>query len=298
MRTTYGPILTTSALLGFAACSKANNTPKETATSSAVTSESSPMGNSATTSSGGSSGQTPPYNPCGKSANGAPGITAPSDLFSPPGLPNVGLSETAALKVHTSTLKTGAKGLELYVGVCNGSDWFQCSPAMQVELYDATDQVIGTVSGSVQSGRLFRLSESPYPTSCVAPGELGMAAITAFPEGIVLESVKSLGYRFSTFQFEATVPLTGARVSQVEAFATSEGSAFRGTVTNDSDSPVTNPSVSVFPITEGGRPLGYATTSAVLEIPPGGNWSFETSAVAERGVGQVTFAIANPPAEP
>jgi hypothetical protein len=287
-RQLLGAIATTTGLVGLSACSKSD------AGSNGVSTAPTPS-ESGTTSNDNSSRS--PGNPCPKGADRPAGNDASNGLFAPPGLSNVALSETAALKVYTSTLKSGAKGLELYVGVCNQSDWYQCSPAMQVELHDDTDQVIGTVSTSVQSGRLFRISESPYPTACVAPGEFGMAAVSEFPGGLVLESVKSLGYRFSSFQFEVAVPLVGARVSQVEAFDADGGSAFRGTVTNDSDSPVTNPGVSVFPISEVGRPLGYAMTSAAAEIAPGGTWSFETSAVAERGVGQVTFAIASLPTD-
>lgn len=300
-RTRYGWCAGT-VLVCLAACSKPESSSRDVPSNSTGSSELTP-GSAGTRSAGTSGAGTSSANPnqhsylCPKDVASSGG-TAASDLFSPSGLSNVGLDETAALEVYASTLKAGPKGLELYVAVCNQSDWYQCSGAMQVELYDDSQQVLATVSNAVQSGRLFRFTESPYPISCVAPGEVGMAAVTEFPEGFAIEDIKSLGYRFSVFQLDVAEPIEDARVSQVEAHEVAAGTAFRGTVTNDSDSPVTGPSVSVFPITESGRPLGNAQTSAVIEIPPNETWSFETSAVAERGVGQVAFALATPSKAP
>lgn len=288
-RPPYGWLTTTAVLLLAGACSKTDATPGGVVTSRPP-SEDSSLTHSGVTGGPSSGPHGPEHNPCAK---GAWGNTTPDDLFAPAGMPNVGLSETAALQVYTATLKSGARGLELYVGVCNRSDWHQCSAAMQVELSDNTEQVVATVSTSVHSGRLFRFSESPYPLSCVAPGEIGMAAVTEFPEGVALTDVASLGYRFSVFQIDVVTPVVGVRVDQVEAFEAPGGVAFRGKVINDSDAPVTDPGVSVFPINEAGRPLGYAAASAAVEILPAGDWSFETTAVTERGAGQVTFALAN-----
>ncbi len=216
------------------------------------------------------------------------------DAFEPESVPNVSLDGVGGtLMVLASTLREGAEGLELYANICNAGDFPLCSAAMQVEFYDAADQLIGSTSTAVQSGRFYRFSQSPYPISCVAPGQTAMAAATNLPEGLVLDDLKSMGHRFPAFQIDDAAPLAGATVSAVDAFETAGGAAFRGTVTNDSDAPISNPTVSVFPVNDVGRPLGVATATATLQIPPGGTWSFETSVIAERGVSHWAFAAAS-----
>ena len=54
-------------------------------------------------------------------------------------------------------------------------------------------------------------------------------------------------------------------------------------------------SVSVFPLNRVGRPLGVATSSATLDVPPGGAWTFETSTVDDPGVAYAAFAAATIP---
>ncbi len=255
----------------------------------------------------GSSSQGPPAQPwvdTAASNSSAPPAAGPCSprrdgglvegAFEPEWLPNVSLDGVGGtLTVLASTLEEGADGLELYANICNAGDYPLCSAAMQVEFYDSADQLLGSTSTAVQSGRFYRFSESPYPISCVAPGQTAMAAATNLPEGLTLDDLTSMGHRFPAFQIDDAVPLPGATVSDVDAFETAGGAAFRGTVTNDSDAPITNPTVSVFPVNDVGRPLGVATATATLEIPPGGTWSFETSVIAERGVSQWAFAAAS-----
>lgn len=212
-------------------------------------------------------------------------------LFEPAWLPNVPLdSVTGVLTLFASTLEDGPNGLELYAAICNDGEFPLCSAAIQIEFYDHSDQLIGTTSGAVQSGRLYRFSQSPTPISCVAPGQTAMAAMTTLPMGLLLDDLKLLGHRFPAFQIDDAVLLPGVTVTDVQSFESAEGAAFRGTVTNTSDTPIADPAVSVFPVNDVGRPLGIAMSTATLEIPPGGTWSFETNVVAERGVSQLAFA--------
>lgn len=213
--------------------------------------------------------------------------------FDPPEIPNLSLDNTTAgLMLYASTLRSGPGGLELYAGICNDSDAKLCSVALQVEFYDHADALIGTASGAVQSGRLFSFPESPYPVYCVAPGQTAMAALTDLPPGLTLADLKSMGHRFPAFLIDHAMPVAAVSVGKVDVFETAAGVAFRGMVTNDSDAPMQDPQVSVFPITEAGRPLGNATSTASLEIPAGGTWTFETSVVPNAGAGQVAFASA------
>jgi hypothetical protein len=214
-------------------------------------------------------------------------------LFEPAWLPNVPLdSVPGVLTLYASTLVDGPDGFELYGGICNDGEVPLCGAAIQVEFYDHADQLIGTASAAVQSGSLYRFSQSPTPISCVAPGQTAMAAVTVttVPEVVVLDELKYLGHRFPAFQIDDAVLVPSVTVSEVSAFETALGPAFRGVVTNASDTPIADPVVSVFPVNDVGRPLGVGMSTAMLEIPPGSTVSFETSVVADQGVDQLAFA--------
>ena len=64
---------------------------------------------------------------------------------------------------------------------------------------------------------------------------------------------------------------------------------------NDLGSTVSGPSVAVFPVNRVGRPLGMATASATIDLPPGGTWTFQTDAVDDPGVDQVAYATGTVP---
>lgn len=235
----------------------------------------------------GTNGETPDQGPCG-----AVGINPASEgLFEPPELANLPLDGIGGtLIVYSSTLKVGPDGLELYAGICNVGVATLCSAALQVEFYGQADQLIGTASGAVQSGRLYSFSQSPYPISCLLPGQRAMAALVDLPEGLAIADVKSMGHRFPAFQIDDAVLIPSTSVTNVEPFETEGGTVFRGMVTNDSTARVADPVVSVFALTEVGRPLGNATSTGTVEIAPGGTWMFETNTVTEAGVQQVAFA--------
>lgn len=219
-------------------------------------------------------------------------------LFEPAWLPNVPLdSVSGVLTLYASTLRDGPDGLELFAGVCNHGEFPLCGAALQVEVYDQQNELIGTVSGAVQSGRLYRFSQSPAPISCVAPGQAAMAALT-LPPGLWLDELGSLGHRFPAFQIDDAVFLPSVEVTEVRAFDTASGAAFRGTVINVADTTIADPVVSVFPVNAVGRPLAAAVSTAALQMAPGGSWSFETSTVAEQGEDQVAFAAATFPPSP
>src|SRR5690606_35974181 len=150
--------------------------------------------------------------------------------------PNVPLDNVAGvLTLVASTLTSGANGLELYAAIRNEGEFPLCGAALQVEFYDQADQLIGSASTGVQSGRLYRLPDSTTTISCVAPGQTAMAAATSLPKGLALADLKSLGHRFPAFQIDDAEFVPTATVGEVEAVDTLDGTAFRGTVTNASD---------------------------------------------------------------
>ena len=67
---------------------------------------------------------------------------------------------------------------------------------------------------------------------------------------------------------------------------------YTGKVTNGLDVAVSAPAVAIFPVNRVGRPLGQATSSAIVDIPPGGSWAFETSAVDDLGVDYLAYPTA------
>lgn len=222
------------------------------------------------------------------------GPAGPADsYFEPPDLPHVPLDTGGVLSLVASTLKAGPAGLELYAAVRNGGEAPLCSAAVQVEFYGQQDELIETVSAGVQSGQLYRLPDSSTTISCVAPKQTAMVAMTNIPERVVLEDLKSLGHRFPAFQIDGATALDWVSVSELEAVEVAGGTVFQGKVTNSSEVTVREPLVSVFPVNAVGRPLGVATASADVEIPPGESWAFETDVIAERGTDQAAVALAS-----
>jgi hypothetical protein len=235
----------------------------------------------------------------GVGGRGPDAASGADSAFEPAWLPNLPLDSVAGvLTLFASTLKVGADGLELYAAVRNDGPFPLCGAAMTIEFYDHAEELIGTASTAVQSGRLYRIADSSVTISCVAPGQTAMAAATSLPQGLELEKLKYLGHRFPAFQIDNAEPLLGATVSEVEAYAAADGLAYRGTVFNASDATISDPNVSVFPINSVGRPLDVATSTAMVQIAPEGTWSFETSTVTERGVDHIAFATATPPSSP
>ena len=94
---------------------------------------------------------------------------------------------------------------------------------------------------------------------------------------------------------DGIVPVEGFDVSEVQTIAGGDGKRYAGKLVNRFDKTVTEPSVAIFPTNRVGRPLGVATSKTTTELPPGGSWSFESSDVADLGVGYVAYATARFP---
>ena len=57
------------------------------------------------------------------------------------------------------------------------------------------------------------------------------------------------------------------------------GTAYAGTLVNELDVVVLNPSVTVFPMNRAGRPVGAVTGSGASAISPRSRWAFETTPI-------------------
>jgi hypothetical protein len=234
----------------------------------------------------------------GGTSGGSGGTTAqPGDdrLFVPEGLSNTNLDGSdIGLALVAFTLVQDTTGPKLYAAVRNDGDTPACDAAMMTFFVDKADQVV-TESGSVlQSGRLYRMTDGTI-LSCIAPGQVAMAASTDLPGSMMIDQLGYLKHRFPAFTVPGVVPIPGLSVSDVQTIATSPGNAYTGKVTNELDVAVSAPSIAIFPVGRAGRPLGAAMSSATSDIPPGGSWTFKTSAVDDLGVDYVAYPAASIP---
>jgi hypothetical protein len=196
------------------------------------------------------------------------------------------------LQVTALTLRKGPDATEVYAALMNVGDAVACSAGFSVELYDRSEQWLATGISGLLSQRFFRRTDgSDTIAACVAPGDVSMAALTDLPADIVIDDVGYAIYRCPHFVLEVE-PIDGLTISDVRRVQGGRGTAFRGTLTNGFDIAVADPLVIVFPVNRVGRPLGAARGTEMLELAPGGSWSFETDVVDEAGVDQVAFPAA------
>ena len=229
----------------------------------------------------------------GAGVAGGAGAAGDDRLFVPDGLPNtprdgeVGVT----LKLLASTLVQGAAGPELYAAVKNDGVTPACNAGMMVDFVDKAGQTVATLGTALRSRQLYRLDASTI-IGCIDPGQIAMSASTKLPAEVVIAELGSLRHTFPTFGLDGIVPVAGFTVGQVQTIAKGVASAYTGTFTNGLDVTVSAPAVTIFPVNRVGRPLGAATSSATIDIPPGGTWSFETSTVNDRGVDFAAYPAA------
>lgn len=251
------------------ACSKSNTPPGSSAADSGVGASGSSGGAASTASTTDSS--------------------AAGDRFEPTWLPNTPANTIPGeLSLFASTLLRGQNGFELYAAVRNEGPTPLCGAGILLEFYDHADQLIGTASGSV-SGKLYQFVDGSVTIYCVDSGESAMAWSTALPAELALDQLAYITHRFPAFAVDVK-PLPSLTVTQVGAFMTDTGVAFKGNAVNHGDVPLSQPHVAVFPLNGVGRPLGMVTSTAMVEIPPQGTWSFETSALTSNGTATFAFA--------
>jgi hypothetical protein len=227
-------------------------------------------------------------------------VTAGGDgddlLFVPNGLLNTNLDGDRAggLKLVAFTLVREAKGLNLYGAVKNEGATPVCEAGMTTYFIDKTDQVVTSAGSVLQSKQFYRLDDGVI-VRCIAPGQIAMGAATDLPNDIVIEKLGYLQHRFPAFMIDGIVPVEALDVSEVQAIAKGDGKRYTGKVISRFDKTVTDPSLAIFPMNRVGRPLGVATSKTTTELPPGSSWSFETTDVADLGVGNVAYASARFP---
>jgi hypothetical protein len=220
------------------------------------------------------------------------------DLLFVPDLPNTNLDGDRAggLKLVAFTLVRDPKGLSLYAAVTNAGDTPVCEAGMTTYFIDKTDQVITSAGSVLQSKQFYRL-DGDVIVRCIAPGQIAMSAATELPNEVVIEKLGYLQHRFPAFMLDGILPIEAFDVSEVQTIARGDGKLYTGKIINRFDKTVADPSVAIFPMNRVGRPLGVATSKKTADLPPGSSWSFESTEVADFGVGYVAYATARFPSK-
>jgi hypothetical protein len=211
-------------------------------------------------------------------------------LIVPEGLTVTALAGgNGVLEVIALTLHAGPNSTELYAALKNVGDVPACDAALSIELYDTNEQSLAAGIGGLLTQHFYRLTDgSGAIAACVGPGDVTMTAVTDLPSDFAMEDVGYVVYRCPYFALDV-VPIAGLSIRDLKRAPGGAGSAYTGKLVNELDVAVSKPSVSVFPITRAGRPLGIATGSGTVEVPPGGSWAFETNTADAPGVDYVAY---------
>jgi len=196
-----------------------------------------------------------------------------------------GVLEVAALTLHRAGTTT-----ELLAALRNTGDAPACHAAFSVELFDGTDQSLAAGITGLLTQQFYRRTDgSETIAACVAPGERTMAAITDLPPELAIEDVRAIVYRTPYFALDVE-PVAGLRVEHIEKSTRDNRVAYTGTLKNSLEVSVDKPSVTIFPLTEAGRPVAVIQSTSDIHIPPDGEWHFETSPVgAPSAADQLAF---------
>ncbi len=200
--------------------------------------------------------------------------------------------EGPGLTLTAYTLREGSGGLEAYVAVRNTGDHAACSVGISIEFYDSAEEFLASSTAGLLTQGIYRLADDPNQLlGCVAPGGLGMAALTDWPSDLVLEDLAYLVYRCPHFNIDV-VAVDAFTLRQVESIRANSHTTYEGIFVNELDVTISEPQVTIFPVNHAGRPLARALATGTLEIPPGETWAFETEAVAQAGEDFVAYSTA------
>lgn len=201
----------------------------------------------------------------------------------------------APLELAALTLRRGTSSSELYAALKNTGNAAACSPAFSVELFDASEQFLATGLGGLLVQRFYRAADgSGSVAACVGPGDTTMVAITDLPSELVVENVGHVVYWCNYWAVDDVAVVAGISITDVRAVTREDGVAYTGVLVNALELALSSPSVAIFPLNHGGRPLGVALGSGTDEVPPGGSWQFETNAVRDAGVDHAAYPAGGP----
>jgi hypothetical protein len=223
---------------------------------------------------------------------GAAGMAGDDLLFVPEGLATTDRDGAGGLELIAYTLVQRATGAEFYAAVRNDAAMPVCEAGLMTDFIDQGGALVTSATSVLSSGDLYRFTDgSGVILPCITPGEIAMSVSTELP--IVVAELGALEYRFPAFPLDGVVLIDGLTVSELSTISSGTQTAYTGALTNGLEGAVSNPKVTIFPLNRVGRPLGAATSSGTTDLPAGGSWAFETTAVDDVGVDSVAYPAAS-----
>ena len=199
------------------------------------------------------------------------------------------------LQLSALTLRRGPSSAELYAALKNNGNALACSPAFSIDLFDASERFLATGLGGLLVQRFYRAAQgSDAVAACVAPGDTTRVAITDLPSDVALENVGQVVSWCNYWAVDDAVAVAGISITEVRAVTREDGVAYTGALVNALEVGLGSPAVAVFPLNRAGRPLGVARDRGLSEVPPGGSWQFQTSAVHDAGVTHAAYPAQGP----
>jgi hypothetical protein len=119
---------------------------------------------------------------------------------------------SGVLELTGLSLRQGAEHPEVYAALKNVGERPACDAALSIELFDRREQSLAAgISGVLAQSFYRRTSGTDAIVSCVAPGDVGMAAITDLPAGVTADDVGILVYHCPYFALDVA-PMQGLSV--------------------------------------------------------------------------------------
>lgn len=213
------------------------------------------------------------------STAGSGGGPSVSDDAFDPDVPQayVGTVASPGMEVVAHTIREGRLGPEWLMAVKNVGTAHLCAIDVQYSFLDA---------GGVELGKGSRLLDVQIErgsngtggfTNCLTPGKIGMLSDTLALSDVDVTKIAKVTHAFGALILTDAVASDDIKVSGVEAVPDGTGKVFTGSLDNDADEPVKNPSVAIYGLNSAGRPLFKSEALALTTIAAGGSWMFKTN---------------------
>jgi hypothetical protein len=210
------------------------------------------------------------------------GGSSPSDttLFSPD-IPRqyVGTVIEPGMEIIALTIREDEYSDAVWLAaVENTSTDALCAVNMDVTFLDSGGAEIASGSGILEVP-LHRGSDGTGSlVRCLGPGQIGMTVGAYTLQAEDVPNVASMNYDFGALILVDAVPTNDITVTGVQIVDQGSGRyQFTGALNNDSTTPVTNPSVSIFGVNSVGRPLAEAGDIELTTVSAGSAWQFSTT---------------------
>jgi hypothetical protein len=186
-------------------------------------------------------------------------------------------------------------GLEWLTAIENTGTSQLCVLEIGSTFFDASNAELASGWKLVEVPLARGVSGTGSLVRCLGPGQIGMAADTLTLNDLTDPTVvASVRYSFRGLILTDAVSTNDIVVTGVRIVVDSFGeNQYTGQMRNDSDVPVSNPSISIFGVNAVGRPLVEAMDIELTTIAPGASWTFTTLSFEESPPGFVAVPDAS-----